>query len=252
MATELILGCPVTTHNQKYCIEKICKWLECGVKGKLFFCANPHSLVVAEDDSKFKDALTAADLLIPDGIGIVLASKILNGTIRGRVTGSDIFWGLSQELNSKKADRFSYFFLGSTGETLVKIKEKMALEFPHIQFAGSYSPPYKQKFSVEDSRLMVEAVNVANPDVLWVGMTAPKQEKWVRQHCDQLNVIFTGAIGAVFDFYAGNVKRSPPVFQKMGLEWLPRLIQEPRRLFRRNFVSSPLFLQRVVKQRVKK
>jgi N-acetylglucosaminyldiphosphoundecaprenol N-acetyl-beta-D-mannosaminyltransferase len=81
-----------------------------------------------------------------------------------------------------------------------------------------------------------------------VGLTAPKQEKWIDQHRDQLDTKFIGAVGAVFDFYVGNVKRSHPVFQKMGLEWLPRLIQEPRRLFRRNFVSSPLFLWQVFRQ----
>ncbi len=96
---------------------------------------------------------------------------------------------------------------------------------------------------------MTDAINTAKPDVLWVGMTAPKQEKWIHQHRDQLDVKFIGAIGAVFDFYTGKVKRSHPVFQKMGLEWLPRLLREPRRLFRRNFVSSPKFLWLVLKQR---
>ena len=99
---------------------------------------------------------------------------------------------------------------------------------------------------------MIEAINAAAPDVLWVGMTAPKQEKWIYRNRDRLDVGFIGAIGAVFDFYAGNIKRSPMLFQKCGLEWLPRLLQEPRRLFRRNFVSSPLFLWRLMGQMLKK
>ena len=98
---------------------------------------------------------------------------------------------------------------------------------------------------------MIEAVNTAKPDVLWVGMTAPKQEKWIYQNRDKLDVKFIGAIGAVFDFYAGTVKRPHPIFQKMGLEWLPRLCSEPRRLWRRNFVSNPLFMLRVIKARLK-
>jgi N-acetylglucosaminyldiphosphoundecaprenol N-acetyl-beta-D-mannosaminyltransferase len=113
-------------------------------------------------------------------------------------------------------------------------------------FAGAYSPPFKEVFSEADSRKMVDAVNAAKPDVLWVGMTAPKQEKWIHQHRDRLNVRFIGAVGAVFDFYTGRVKRSSPVFQKLGLEWLPWLIQEPRRLFYRNFVSTPKFLIKVL------
>ncbi|EKD33630.1 MAG: hypothetical protein ACD_75C02638G0002 [uncultured bacterium] len=247
-STESILGYEVSTMPLGQCVGKIEQWLTTGVVRKVFLCANPHSLVQAEDDPTFQQALHAADLLTPDGSGIVLASRILGGTIRERVTGSDIYWGLSEALNDTGGR--SYFFLGSTEQTLAAIKEKMALEYPNIRFAGSYSPPFTAEFSREENRLMVEVINAAAPDVLWVGMTAPKQEKWIYQHRDQLNVKFIGAIGAVFDFYVGNVKRSHPVFQRMGLEWLPRLMQEPRRLFRRNFVSSPLFLLRVLRQRL--
>lgn len=232
------------------CVDQIEQWLATGIACKVFICANPHSLVLAGDDPAFQQVLQTADLLTPDGSGILLASKILGGNIRERVTGSDIFWGLSKALNVTCGR--SYFFLGSTEKTLVAIKEKMAREYPNINFAGSYSPPFKQQFAEEENRKMVDAINAAAPDVLWVGMTAPKQEKWIYQHRDLLNVKFIGAIGAVFDFYVGNVKRSHPVFQRMGLEWLPRLLQEPRRLFRRNFVSSPLFLLRVIRQRLGK
>ena len=248
--TENILGYKVISQQPKQCIDLIGPWLDSGEMGKVFVCANPHSLVQANNDPLFQQAIHNADLVTPDGAGIVIASKILGGSIRERITGSDIFRGLSEELN--KIGGKSYFFLGSTEETLVAIKEKMAVEYPNIRFAGSFSPPYKPEFSKEDSRKMIEVVNAARPDVLWVGMTAPKQEKWIHQHRAQLNVKFIGAIGAVFDFYVGNVKRSHPVFQKIGLEWLPRLLQEPRRLFRRNFVSSPLFLLQVLKQRFRK
>ena len=95
---------------------------------------------------------------------------------------------------------------------------------------------------------MIEAVNTSQADVLWVGMTAPKQEKWVYQHRQALNVKFIGCIGAVFDFYVGNVKRSHPFFQSIGLEWLPRLFREPHRLWRRMFISAPIFMLHVLKQ----
>lgn len=244
-----ILGYDVTDKTAEACIDQILSWLRLEDSAKVVVCANPHSLVLAESDKVFQQAIHHADLVTPDGAGIVLASKILGGNIHERVTGSDIFRGLSERLNETGGK--SYFFLGSTAETLASIKGKMAVEFPNIRFAGSYSPPYRQEFSETDSRLMIEAVNAACPDVLWVGMTAPKQEKWIFLYRDHLNVKFIGAIGAVFDFYVGNVKRSHPIFQKMGLEWLPRLVQEPRRLFRRNFVSSPLFLWRVLRQKLK-
>lgn len=245
--SENILGFQVSKETVCESISRIVQSLDHGGSRHVFVCANPHSLVEADNDRKFQQAIREADMVIPDGVGIVLASKILGGSIGERVTGSDIFSGLSAVLNQSGGR--NYFFLGSTEKTLAAIREKMAREYPNIRFAGSFSPPFKAEFSAEESRIMVEAINSAAPDVLWVGMTAPKQEKWIHQHRDQLNVKFIGAIGAVFDFYTGNIKRSHPLFQKYGLEWLPRLIQEPRRLFRRNFISSPLFLLRVFGQR---
>lgn len=244
--TESILGYPITAMTTDQCIHFIVEWLAGGLSCKTFCCANPHSLVLAADDPLFQEALHTADLLTPDGTGIVLASKILGGSIRQRVTGSDIFWGLNAALNRCGDKR--YFFLGASEATLTAIQAKMAEDYPGIVVAGTYSPPFKPEFSAAESQAMIAAVNSAQPDVLWVGMTAPKQEKWIHQHRDQLKVPFIGAIGAVFDFYVGNVKRSHPLMQKYGLEWLPRLLQEPRRLFRRNFISSPVFLYRVFMQ----
>jgi N-acetylglucosaminyldiphosphoundecaprenol N-acetyl-beta-D-mannosaminyltransferase len=247
MTSELILNYPVTTLRKDGCIRKICGWLETEGNEKVFVCANPHSLVIADADPEFRAAIHGADLVTPDGAGIVLASRLRRGQIRERVTGSDIFYGLSRAVDQGVAGRpCRYFFLGSTPETLGKIEKKLTADYPGIVFAGAYSPPFKEVFSEADSRKMVDAVNAAKPDVLWVGMTAPKQEKWIHQHRDRLNVRFIGAVGAVFDFYTGRVKRSSPVFQKLGLEWLPWLIQEPRRLFYRNFVSTPKFLIKVL------
>ncbi len=240
---ENICGYPVTTLPKNKCISEISDWIHDGRKGKYFVCANPHSLEVARNYPHFDLAIRNANLIVPDGIGVVIASRILGGSLRERVTGSDIFLGLSNVLN--KESKYSYFFLGSTNENLAKIKDKMEMDFPNIKVVGTYSPPFKHEFNDEDNRLIVEAVNRARPDVLWVGMTAPKQEKWIYKHKDQLEVKFIGAIGAVFDFYTGNVKRSHPIFQKVGLEWLPRLIREPGRLWQRNFISNPSFLLRV-------
>ena len=244
---ENIIGYQISNLNIRETIVKIFTWINSDEQNKVFVCANPHSLVTANTDPLFQQAIHTGNLVTPDGTGILLASRILGGAIHERVTGSDVFWGLSNELN--KSGGRSYFFLGSTEQTLAAIKEQMAVDYPYIKFAGSYSPPYKPEFDEEDSRLMIDAVNKAAPDVLWVGMTAPKQEKWLYLHKDELDVKFMGAIGAVFDFYIGNIKRSHPFFQRIGLEWLPRLLQEPRRLFKRNFVSSPLFLWQVFLQK---
>jgi len=246
--SEYILNCPITAMPAQACVSKIVDWVKTGQKGKYFICANPHSLEVARKDSCFGLAIRSADLIVPDGVGIVIASKILGGSIRERITGMDIFLGLSEVLNREK--KYRYFFLGSTEQNLVKIREKLNADFPNITIAGLYSPPFKPEFSEDDNDQMISVINHAEPDVLWVGMTAPKQEKWIYQNKDKLNVTFIGAIGAVFDFYTGNVKRSHPFFLKRGLEWLPRLIRQPRRLWRRNFISSPRFLLRVITARI--
>jgi len=244
---ENILGYPVANLPKDICIKQILSWIESGENGRYFACINPHSLEVARNDTIFQQALKHADLIVPDGAGILLASKLLGGNIRNRITGTDIFMTLSHTLNRKSG--FSIFFLGSSEENLSKIKKRMNRDFPNIKVT-THSPPFKPEFSEEDNRQMIEAINQASPDVLWVGMTAPKQEKWIYQNKDKLNVKFIGAIGAVFDFYAGTVKRSSPWFQKHGLEWLPRLLQEPRRLWYRNLVSSPKFLFRVIFRRL--
>ena len=217
-------------------------------KGCWLACLNPHSYALALDDAQFSRALQAADWLIPDGAGIVLASRVLGGEIRHRVTGSDIFFGVLSELN--RVGDASVFFLGSTEETLAEIGKRMARDYPNVIVSGRYSPPFKATYSQDELDEMVEAINTAAPDVLWVGMTAPKQEKWIAEMIGQLDVRFVAAIGAVFDFYAERVRRSHPIFQRLGLEWLPRLVQEPRRLWRRMFVSAPIFLWHVLLTRL--
>lgn len=218
-----------------------CRWLA---------CLNPHSYAVAKTDPLFATALQSADWLVPDGAGILLGSRILGGNIRTRITGSDVFEGLHRRMNA--AGVGSVFFLGATEETLAAIRRKMAVDYPNIRVAGTYSPPFKADYSEAELAAMCGAVNAAAPDVLWVGMTAPKQEKWIHANRHRLDVRFAGAIGAVFDFYIGRVKRSHPLFQRLGLEWLPRLIQQPRRLWRRMLVSAPIFLADVLKAKVRR
>lgn len=251
MKQEMILGYPIAEETIDACLDQIIAWQERGLRRRFFACANPHSLVVADGDASFRKALLGTHLLTPDGAGILLGSRILGGKIRQRVTGSDIFLGLSHRLNKANDGRYSYFFLGSNEETLRGIQARLGRDYPNIRFAGSYSPPFKTEFNPKDNHKMIVEINAAKPDILWVGMTAPKQEKWIYQNLNKIDAGFVGAIGAVFDFYTGKVKRSHPIFQRLGLEWLPRLIQEPRRLWRRNFISSPIFLAKIIAYRLK-
>lgn len=211
-------------------------------KNKIINTINPHSYCVSKQDKAFKMALKASDILLPDGVGIVWAEKFLNQTVIQKKAGYDLFLFLMQQLEK---DKGTVFFLGASNDTLNKIEAKCKKDFPNVTF-GAYSPPFKPVFTEEDSKTMCEAVNTIKPDVLFVGMTAPKQEKWVHQFKDQLQARNICAIGAVFDFYAGNIQRSSSFWINLGLEWLPRLLKEPRRLFYRNFVSTPKFILEVL------
>lgn len=208
-------------------------------------CLNPHSYAVALSNMLFWRALHSADWLVPDGIGVVYGSRLLGNSISQRVTGSDIFYGLCKLLNQKGGK--SMFFLGSTQSTLQAIQIKMAQDFPNIRIVGTYSPPFKTEFSEEDNCSMINAVNRAQPDILWVGMTSPKQDIWLHQCHALLDVKFAAAIGAVFDFYIGKIPRAPRVLQRIGMEWLYRFYKEPVRLWRRYCVNTPIFIWHVVK-----
>jgi N-acetylglucosaminyldiphosphoundecaprenol N-acetyl-beta-D-mannosaminyltransferase len=232
------------------CCDDIAETIGATDVPRWFACLNPHSHVIATHDPAFSEALHAADWLVPDGAGVVLASRFLGCPVHERITGSDVFYGLHERLN--REGRGSIFFLGSTDEILVEIRQRMALDYPNLRVAGTFSPPYKPEFTPAELDEMVSAINAVRPDVLWVGMTAPKQEKWIHQNRHRLQVKFVGAIGAVFDFYTGRVKRSHPVFQRLGLEWLPRLLQEPRRLWRRMFISAPLVVAEVFRSRIRR
>jgi N-acetylglucosaminyldiphosphoundecaprenol N-acetyl-beta-D-mannosaminyltransferase len=199
---------------------------------------NPHSYCTAKKDKLFDDALMASDVLVPDGIGIVWGEKMIHKNTIYKIAGYDLF---EHFMNTMNVSGGTAFFLGASNETLERITENAGIDFPNVE-VYSYSPPFKDKFSQEDSKLMCSLANEKKPMVLFVGMTAPKQEKWVHENRHQLNAEIICSIGAVFDFYAGNVKRPSQFWISMGLEWLPRLLNEPKRLFYRNFVSTPKFI----------
>ena len=249
MIKEKILGYVVDNRTIKSCVDDIFLDVKNHQGKRWLACLNPHSYVVALNDPEFSLALKSADLLIADGIGVVMASRVQSGKITERVTGSDIFFGLLSRMDKEAG--MSVFFLGSTEETLAAIRVRMAQDYPNICVVGTFSPPFRAEYSLGEIEEMINTINLAEPDVLWIGMTAPKQEKWIYANIDQLDVKFAGAIGAVFDFYTGKVRRSHPVLQHLGLEWMPRLIQQPRRLWRRTFISAPVFVGHLMKEYIK-
>lgn len=245
---EHIWNVQVHTTRLLEILDSIDAGIAAGVKGKTLFCANPHSLVVAKADPLFLRALCGADLLVPDGTGIVLASRLLGGSIHQRITGSDVMAAIAERWNVLTGR--SFFFLGSSNKVLERIKSRMARTYPNIEVCGVYAPPFNREFSDDENDRIIESVNRARPTVLWVGMTAPKQEKWVQKHRHRLDVSLIAAVGAVFDYFAGTKKRASMAAQSIGLEWLPRLLREPRRMWRRNFVSTPIFLYHILQQKL--
>ncbi len=228
---------------------------------------NAHSFNVAQKDEVFAEALSTMEngkwrneheegyvkYLIPDGSSIVKACRWLKAKSqpKERIAGWDLFAFEMQRLDvrcKKDEVRYKVMFLGSSNKVLSLIRERAAVDYPNLEVV-TYSPPYKPEFSDEDNQAMIQAINKANPDLLWIGMTAPKQEKWAYQHWDELNIhCHCGTVGAVFDFYAGTVRRAPISWQRHSLEWLYRLLMEPRRMWRRYIIGNAKFLYYISKE----
>lgn len=187
------------------------------------------------------------DALIPDGASIVMACRKLKAKSqpKERIAGWDLFTMEMERLNRKGG---TCFFMGSSEKVLKLIREKGKTVYPNIRIE-TYSPPYKPEFSEAENREIIEAINRANPDLLWIGMTAPKQEKWAYRHWNELHIhCHCGTIGAVFDFFAGTMERAPMWWQEHSLEWLYRLIKEPKRMWRRYIIGNTLFIRNVIRE----
>ena len=219
-------------------------------EGKLLInTINAFSYDNARKDVLFSEALQKGDVLIPDGISIVKACRFLNAKSqpKERIAGWDLFVYEMEKLNRVGG---KVMFLGSSDAVLNLIRQRVAEKYPKIE-VDTYSPPYKPVFSDEENEAMISAINHSNPDLLWIGMTAPKQEKWAYTHLDRLDVhCHIGTIGAVFDFFAGTVKRAPERWQRAGLEWLYRLLSEPRRMWRRYFIGNAKFIYYIMVEKI--
>jgi N-acetylglucosaminyldiphosphoundecaprenol N-acetyl-beta-D-mannosaminyltransferase len=221
---------------------------------------NAHSYNVAQKDQEFAEALRGGDYLIPDGSSIVKACRWLKGKSqpKERIAGWDLFafemqrMNVNDNVNKNENVKKRVMFMGSSEKVLRLIRERVAVDYPNLEVV-TYSPPYKKEFSEEDNQTIIKAINEAKPNLLWIGMTAPKQEKWTYRHWQELDInCHVGTIGAVFDFFAGTAQRAPLWWQEHGLEWLYRLIKEPRRMWRRYVIGNPLFIWNILKEKYDK
>lgn len=209
---------------------------------------NAHSYNVAQKDPLFAEALRNGDYLIPDGASVVKACRMLKAKSRPkeRIAGWDLFEFEMKRVAAQGHRRV--MFMGSSERVLSLIRERAATDYPDLEIV-TYSPPYKPEFSEDDNAAIIAAINAADPDLLWIGMTAPKQEKWAYAHWGDLDIhCHVGTVGAVFDFYAGTMQRAPQWWQDHSLEWAYRLVKEPRRMWRRYVVGNPVFAWNILKE----
>jgi len=212
-------------------------------KGKTIInTLNQYSFCLAEEDVVFKNALMSSDILLPDGISIVLSAKFLSGSNLNKIAGADLHEFVLKYLNSVYG---SCFYLGSKQETLDAIKSKLEKQFPNIT-CENYSPPFRDEFSEEENEVMIQKINDFSPDVLFVGMTAPKQEKWVHMNREKIQATYICSIGAVFDFFSGTVERPSDFWVRHGLEWFARFVREPKRLWRRYFFYGGIYVKHMI------
>ena len=224
-------------------------WIRTGQKKRVSVI--PVNCVVwAHGDGNLQRIYNSADLSLCDGVPLIWLSYFLgNGKLRGRVTGLDLLPAFIGHCHEKE---YSMYFLGGSEETLRILQQKLYREYPNIRIAGSYSPPYASKFSKEENEKMIAMINAASPSILWVSLTAPKQDIWINEHFHRLESCISIGIGGALDVLAGNIKRAPKWMQKNGLEWLFRFICEPKRLFKRYFIEAPQIIPLILQQKLKK
>lgn len=208
---------------------------------------NAHCYNIAQKDKAYTEALISSDILLPDGVSVVFAMRFLYGKHFTKIAGADLFF---YEMDRLSKSEGKCFFLGSNTETLKRINIQAKQQYPNVKIEY-YSPPYKDKFTDSDNQQMLTAINNFKPDVLFIGMTAPKQEKWAYEHYDKLEVGHICSIGAVFDFFAGTIQRAPQWMIKIGLEWLYRLLKEPLRMWRRYILGNTKFIISMLSEKIK-
>lgn len=241
-----ILSVNISKKNITETMQLFCEWIEGHHKKRV--CVTPVNCVLwARENKKLRTLYNSSDLNLADGVPLLWASKLLGNKIRGRVTGLDLLPSFTKIAAQKN---FTFFFLGAKEGVAESLAKKLKHNHPALNVVGYYSPPFAEKFTDEENKKMVDLINAAKPNVLWVSLTAPKQDYWIHEHLNQLNVNIAIGVGGAFEVTAGLIKRAPTWMQKNGLEWLFRFLQEPKRLFKRYFIEAPVFIPLIFLQRM--
>lgn len=242
---QSLMGYPINTFPLSQVVDHCSQHIDMfHDRNMVFSCANPHALATAEQQQEFRQSLINSDILVTDGVGVSIVGKLLRKNVGPRITGSDFFAALLHQQNQLSVQghrRYRVFFFGSSERVLDLMKKTLSERYSHLDLCGFISPPFGN-WSDEINQQYIQSINDAKPDILWVGMTAPKQELWTQRNRHLLRVPIIGNVGAVFDFTAGTYQRAPVWARKLGLEWLVRLLKEPKRMWRRNVISPIQFV----------
>jgi len=240
-----VLGIAFDLVNCQEVLDTIRLWRERGEKCYIAL-TNPHSVLICQRDAEMRRATEEAALTLPDGVGIIWAANILGYPHQGRVTGPALMLNLCDR--GRRFGLRHYFYGGAEG-VAERLARRLAEMYPGLQVAGVHCPPFRALTPEEDEEA-VRRINAARPDIVWVGLGAPKQEKWMAAHAGRVEAPAMIGVGAAFDFHSGNVPWAPAWIRRLGIEWAYRLALDPRRMWRRN-LDSPLFLLKVCGQCLK-
>jgi N-acetylglucosaminyldiphosphoundecaprenol N-acetyl-beta-D-mannosaminyltransferase len=242
--TRSILGVPIALTDYASALDVMDRLVETRQRG--YVCAAPvHAVMVAQDDPEMLAALQGSTLVVPDGMPLVWAANLLGERLEDRVYGPELMLRYSDRC-AERGHRV-WLYGGRDQGSLVQLALSMRCRHPGIKIVGGYSPPFRPLTSDEEDALVAQ-INEAKPDVLWVGIGVPKQEKWMAHMRERLDVPVMCGVGAAFDFHAGRVPQAPRWMQERGLEWIYRIAQEPRRLLPRYLHFNPRFVVAFARQ----
>jgi N-acetylglucosaminyldiphosphoundecaprenol N-acetyl-beta-D-mannosaminyltransferase len=209
------------------------------------FCG-AHLCVCAAQDNQVRRALQEADFCLPDGVATTLGARLLGERLPERLPGPSVMLEICRY---GVARGYRHFFYGGAKGIPDRLSEKLRERFPGLQVAGTYSPPFRE-LTAEEDEAVVDMIERCDPDIVWVGLGAPKQEIWARTHRGRLSAPLILTVGAAFDFNSGSKKRAPPWVRQMGFEWLFRMLTEGRPMFLRYIRIVPLFIAMILKQAI--
>lgn len=231
-----ILGVNIAAINMEWLMKFTIKYIK-DLSGDYMCVSNVHTTITAYEDARYRTIQNGGIMAIPDGGPLVAIGQKRGCKNMSRTTGPSY---LEEVFKISSFKGWRHYLYGSTEETLEKLKIALEERYPDIQIVGMYSPPFCP-ITKEEDKVIVDQINRTNPDFIWVGLGAPKQENWMLEHQGNVDGFMVG-VGAAFDYLAGNIKRAPQWMQKNNMEWLYRLIQDPKRLFRRYLHTNAKFI----------